>query len=663
VVLYSAPQTIKPGETKTTEFTMPNYVGSVRMMIVGASQNAYASVEKTVPVRQPLMVLTTIPRVARPGDRFLVPVSVFAMDKSVTTASVKIAVSGPLELKGNSEISVGFDTPGEKEAVFELGVKAEIGVGKITVTAQGGGHSASDEVDLPITCPNPYYIQATDTMISGGKSVTLTPGKFGIEGTNKARFSFTRFPDIQVHKRYRDLIHYPYGCIEQTTSSAFPQLYIGSLLDLTSVEKQMIVDNINAAIDHLSRFKINGGFSYWPLDAYYSGGASEWGTLYAGHFLIEAKAAGYHVPDGLYDHWLSCAKHDAKTVNRNNHRYQCYRLYLLAQAGAADGGAMNLVRENYLRELDPLSKKLLAAAFYRAGQKDAAREVDKFVVKGIASYREMSGTFGSSLRDQAMIAQLCYIMGDLQGAASVLKSVAGQFNPWGWYSTQEVSFALMAISTIYAKSPMTGGAIDITAAVEGGKTEKILLKGYQASLDANSMWGKAVTISTPSSNPLFITLFEEGIPLDDRIKTEQKGIELTRNFYDDDGGPMTLDDIRQGGNFWVRYRVRSTTREQLSNLALSSLLPSGWEIINLRLEGVEPPEWVKNMNATDGTYMDIRDDRVNWFFDLGYNGESNFVVKCNPTFAGSYRLPPVTVEPMYSPDYYARIAGENTEVR
>ncbi|HUI93772.1 MAG TPA: MG2 domain-containing protein [Chitinivibrionales bacterium] len=663
VVLFAGPIAIKPGKSVTTRFEMPNYVGSVRIMLIGSAQNSYASVEKTVPVRQPLMILTTVPRVARPGDRFYVPVSVFAMDKSVDTATVSIKVSGPLSLAGPAIAGCRFGQPGETEVSFLVDVLGQIGAGKIVVNATGRGQSASDEVDLPVTCPNPYYIQAIDTVVTKGKSVTMTPKKFGIEPTNRARFSFTRFPDIQIEKRYKDLIHYPYGCIEQTTSSAFPQLFIGSLLDLTSVEKQMVTDNVNAAINKLSSFRIGNGFSYWPLGSWYAGEYADWCTSYAGHFLIEARSAGYHVPDDLFNHWLDNAEREAKTVNSRDHRYQCYRLFLLSLAGRPNQGAMNLVRENYLRELDPLSKKLLAAAYYLAGQKPAAAEVDKFMVTEISTYREMSGTYGSSLRDMAFVAYLDYKMGDMTGAARVLSSVAKSFYPWGWYSTQETSFSLLAISTVYAKSPITGGAVPFTVSVRGGKTEKLVIKAYQTKLDANDLWDKEVSISTESDNPMFVTLFEEGIPIDNRIKTEQKGIELTRNFYDEDGAPITIEQIRQGDGFWVRYRVRSTTHERLTQLALSSLFPSGWEIINNRLEGTELPEWVNNLNATNGTYMDIRDDRVNWFFDLGYNNEANFVVKCNPTFKGVYKLPPITVEPMYSPDYYARIGGAEVSVK
>ena len=222
---------------------------------------------------------------------------------------------------------------------------------------------------------------------------------------------------------------------------------------------------------------------------------------------------------------------------------------------------------------------------------------------------------------------------------------------------------LLALSNLYIKSPATGGAIKFTVKREGKKQKKMVLKGYQVSYDLDKWWGKKVTITSQSDNPLFVSLLEEGIPIEDRVETENQGIELTRNFYDDDGRPMSLNDIKQGNPFWIRYRVRSTESQYLQEIALSSLFPSGWEIINLRLENLEPPGWVRKLSPYGGKYMDLRDDRANWFFDLYARGELNFLIKLNPSFKGTYRLPPVVVEAMYSPEYYARIKGGEIRVK
>jgi len=156
---------------------------------------------------------------------------------------------------------------------------------------------------------------------------------------------------------------------------------------------------------------------------------------------------------------------------------------------------------------------------------------------------------------------------------------------------------------------------------------------------------------------------EEGIPLENKIKDESKGLTLTRNFYDEQGRPMQLSDIRKDKSFWVMYQITNISGRDLNGLALSSIFPAGWEIISQRVGDADLPEWVKNLSPESGNYMDIRDDRVNWFFGLARGGRMNFLTKLNASFGGDYVLPPIVTEAMYSPEFYAHIAGGRVQVK
>ncbi|MBN2001060.1 hypothetical protein JW935_26175 [candidate division KSB1 bacterium] len=663
VVLFQEPISIRPGETVVTKFTMPNYVGSVRIMMVGTSEHSYISLEKTVPVKQELMILPTIPRVARPGDLFAIPVSVFAMDSSIKNVKLSLEATPNIIIQGDKKKTLEFTKPEEKDTKFMVKVGKSIGADTINVVAASGEVKTDYTVHLPITSSNPFYTEVVDTMVNKNEKITLLPKKFGLEGTNKARIAFSRMPDIQLNKRLNDLIRYPYGCIEQTTSSIFPQLYLGDLQELSSYRKQQITDNINAGIARLQKFQMNGGFSFWPVSAVGQSHLSDWGTNYAGHFLVEAKELGYFIPPQLFNHWLEATRQAAKTVNTKNHRYQTYRLFLLALAGKPNIGAMNLVRENYLNTLDPLSKKLLAAAYYLSNEKNVAAEVDKSISTTIPDYREMAGTYGSSLRDLAFMAYLCIKMDDAKTAARVINEVNKKFTTSGWYSTQETAITLLALGSFYKKSTIPGGSAVFYLKMGDEKEEKITLSNYQMSVPLDDMWDKRIIVSSKNENPVFVTLFIEGIPLESRIKTENYGIELKRSFYDQDGHTMNVEEIVQGKPFWVIYKVASTYSQQLEELALTSVFPSGWEIINNRLTGTELPGWVQNHNLSSGEYMDIRDDRVNWFFDLDPNRSTTFGIQINPSFEGVYTLPPVSVEAMYSPEFFARIEGGTAQIK
>ncbi|MBD3315128.1 MAG: hypothetical protein GF344_05030, partial [Chitinivibrionales bacterium] len=660
-VLFRGPIAIDPGQTVTTSFTMPNYIGAVRIMVVGAGGHSYTSIERRVPVRQPLMVLPTVPRTARPGDQFNIPVTVFVMDSAVDTVSLSLATSSNLNIKGETERRLVFEKPGQRDAAFAVQTGTMVGADTVKVAATAAKFSADYTVHLPINSANPFITEVAETTVVKGDTVAVTPKPFGLAGTNAARLAFSRLPDIQLEKRYKYLLRYPYGCLEQTISSALPQLYLFGLVDLAGHEKKAAVDHINAVIARLSKYRLSQGFSFWPPSAWHRGVYSNWGTSYAGHFMIEAREMGYHVPPALYDHWLKDAQRRATEVNRKNHRYQTYRLYLLALAGKADIGAMNLVRENYLPELDPLSQNFLAAAYDIAGQNDAAEAVKGAAIPTVTSYREMEGTYGSALRDMAFITYLNLKMGDLKTASVLLRNLTKAFGADNWYSTQETAVAILALGTYYQSVPITGGAVPFSVTI-GGKTKEYRLTGYQQLIDVSDQWGKPITISTTHTNPLFVTLFTEGIPLEYQVETAYHGLALQRNFYDEEGRSITVDNRQQGKAFWVVYRVKSQYSQPLQELALSSIFPAGWEIINTRLTGETLPAWVRKTGAGTGDYMDIRDDRVNWFFDLPAGDESVFAVKINPTFKGTFVLPPISVEAMYSPEFYARIQGGEVEV-
>ncbi len=658
VVLYKEPVSIKPGETVTTKFTMPNYIGSVRVMVIGAAGNSYTSLEQTIPVKLPLMVLPTVPRVARPGDIFNLPVSVFAMDNSINQVALTITSTDNLQIMGERALTMAVARPGEQDTLFQVRVGDKVGADSIQIKAVAGSFKTDYSVTLPILSANPFYTEIQDTMIINGQSVTFVPEKFGLAGTNQARLICAKLPDVQLDERLRYLIRYPYGCIEQTVSAAFPQLFLNYLIDVKDYQKTEITNNINEAIKRLATFQISRGFSYWPSSTEYN----DWGTSYAGHFILEAKAIGYYIPDELFNNWLNSAKAQAKEVNTKNHRFQAYRLYLLALSGNADIGAMNLVRENYKDKLDPLSRKLLAAAYYLAGQKDAAKAVDTGSSE-ILDYHEMSGTYGSALRDRALMLYLCTKMNDQKTATLILKNVIDAFSVGRWYSTQETAMALLGISSYYKSMPGAGGMAKFRIETPDGKTQKVELSTIQHVADISQFWGKKITITSENNEPLFVSLCREGVPLDSRIKSEHQGIELARTFYNDEGYPITVDARAQGQPFWVVYTVKNIFGSHLEELALTSVFPAGWEIMNTRLNDEDLPEWLQKQQVTSGEYMDIRDDRVNWFFDLPSGRQMRFAVKLNPTFKGSYSLPPVAVEAMYSPEYFARIEGGKVVVK
>ncbi len=329
---------------------------------------------------------------------------------------------------------------------FDLSVKSATGFAKIEVTATSGSYKATDVIDIEIRNPNPPVSKVQDVVLEAGKNWSSSVVPIGLQGTNSATLEVSSLPPVNLGQRLKYLIQYPYGCIEQTTSSVFPQLYLASIKQLTDGEKSAIQKNIGAAIERLKSFiNRDGGFSYWP------GGedSDSWGTTYAGHFLNEAESKGYFVPNDLIKRWKKYQKSKAQAW-RKNQEYssselnQAYRLYTLALSGDPDLGSMNRLRE--LSGLPPVAGWMLAAAYAKAGQPEAAKKLIANLSTNVKPYQEMAYSYGSDLRDKAVILETLVLLGERDKGFQLLKEISASLsNDNYWMSTQSVSWCLKAV--------------------------------------------------------------------------------------------------------------------------------------------------------------------------------------------------------------------------
>jgi len=653
VSLFSGVQEVKAGKTEKIKFKMPQYVGSVRAQLIGVSKNAFSNGEANIAVKKPLMILPTVPRAAKPGDKFKIPVSVFAIDNDVKKTNVSLQVSPELKIIGNSSFTLSFEKPGELDGSFEVEAQPILGGAKIIVKAESGKHKIADTIDLPIMSSSAFYTEVLQKQISSGETWQTKINAFGIEGTHKATLVLSTMPNLGADERLDYLINYPYGCLEQTVSGVFPQLYIDKLKDLDTKKKQEITSNINAGIKRLAQFSLNQGFSYWPNQ---SGNADSWASSYAGHFMLEASKAGYSIPQTLLNTWKNWEVEQAKKTYSKDFRNQAYRLFLLSLAGSEQMGAMNLMKENNLDKLDWLSKYLLAGAYHAAGKESIAKQVLEYSGNALSDYRENSGTYGSALRDQALAALVLAKMNNFVDALKIYQELAKEWNSRSWWSTQESAFALLAFSALKDKFSAGDAEVEWKA---GTETKKVLVKANKpVKIDLSSLG--SVEVSVNSLNAIiFAELQTKGLPLEDNIRTENKGLAIYRDLFSQSGERITASQIKQGEAFWIVFSARSLAVSRVENLALSSILPSGFEISNERLNEYDRPGWLNNIRPplASADYTDIRDDRINWFFSLSPNETKTFAVQIHPSYAGEFKWPGLVLEAMYSPDYFARIAG------
>lgn len=650
VVQYLGPFTLKAGEKASHKITMPNYIGSVRTMVIAGenAKSAYGSVDKTTPVRKPLMVLASLPRKLSPGELVTLPVTVFAMEKKVKTATVSVQVGDALKPLNGVSKTITFDEPGEQIVNFDFEVLPSTAFQTIDVSVSGNGETAKYSVEIDVENPNPISQKTTQYTLTENGSETLNFSTFGVSGSNGATLEFSTVPPMNFGKRLEYLIRYPHGCIEQTTSGAFPQLYLAEVFDITYDKKQEIEKNIKAAVQRLSRFQgTDGGLSYWPGERQ----ADAWGTNYAGHFMLEAKQKGYALPITFMSNWLRYQKNEARQWRNSDTRYngsliQAYRLYTLALAGQPELAAMNRLRES--KNLSNDAKWRLAAAYALAGKNTVASELSQTANINFVPQNYDYYTYGSPFRNKAMALETMVATGDTR-QRDLAVSVAKELSSQRWYSTQETAYGLLAMGKMIQKNG--GKAMELTFTKDGKsttvKTERVIA---QRELGI-SMGENTVTVTNNKANVVYVTLAQKGkLPLGDEL-SEQRKLNIKSEYFDGKGNTLDVSNLRQGTEITAKVAITNTSNDWVGNVALTKIFPSGWEVVNTSFTELGGGA------SGNARYTDIRDDRVNFYFDLDAKKTKVFMVKLNASYLGKYYLPGTQTEAMYDNTYYARNKG------
>jgi alpha-2-macroglobulin len=654
VVVYLGPYKLEKGQSKSHQIKLPKYVGSVRTMVVAgdATTSAYGSVEKATPVRSPLMVLASMPRKISPSERVTIPVTVFAMEKHVRNVNVQLKATG-LKIVGAASQNLTFTQPDEKMAYFNLEVGALTGIGKVQVIATSGREKSAYDVEIDMTNPNPVTYAYKDVILEANQAKTISWETFGVAGSNKARLEISSMPTMDLNRRLQYLIEYPHGCIEQTTSSVFPQLYLTDVADIDGKRKAMIQRNISAGINRLARFQqSNGGFSYWPGDT----DVDDWGTSYAGHFLLEAEKKGYVLPINFRNKWIGYQQKEAKewrfVSEYGNDFAQAYRLYTLALAGSPDLASMNRLRET--TGISNESKLRLAVAYAIAGQKQAAMGLlaKSKIDDADSNYRWYY--YGSADRNRAMALETLVLLGQKQKAFAMAMKVAKDMASSEWMSTQSTAYCLYAMSKFAAINGAGGLSVQYS---KDGKSETITTTKSVADRSLVIKSGtNGVTVRNTKGNTIYIRLFYSGILPIGKEQTAQNDVLAKVAYKDRKGAPVNVAKITQGTEFVAEITITNQRSEYVENIALTQILPSGFEIVNTRFTDYG--------DAADNTadYIDIRDDRTNFYFGLKDGETKTFRVLLNASYLGTYYLPGLQCEAMYDHTFLARNKGQWIQV-
>ncbi|WP_273444586.1 alpha-2-macroglobulin family protein [Neolewinella agarilytica] len=663
VVRHLGPFQLAGGKTGRHEIELPNYVGAVRLMVVASSAEAFGTAAKRIPVRQPLMLLPTLPRVLGPGERVDMPVNVFAMTDKVRNVSLNVAESAGLVNVGSNNQSMSFSAAGDQLAYFPLQVGDKTGIAKFSVSGSGNGESASQEVEIDVRHPNEITSRSSTVAITAGSSETIAYENFGLPGTQEASLELSSLPAMQLDRHLRYLLRYPYGCVEQTTSPAFAQLYLDKVTELTPAQEKERRMNVNAGLQAMRKFQTSsGGMGYWPGDRT----PHPWASNYVMHFLIEAERAGFSVPQDLKKNLMAFQGKAAGNWRSGNGDYyvssrqrtldQAYRLYGLALGGKAEIGAMNRLK-GAKPSLSAPARFQLAAAYAIVGQKAASADLISGGETDVKAYRELGYTFGSDIRDMSIILEGQLAAGQDSDAGKQAFRLAERISKRNWLSTQEAAFAFVAIGKM---SEVDNRSLSADFTLPGVARNAVGAKTgiYRIDLPTEAGSG-SFTLKNTGTATLYATVVTSGKARAGEEETKNENLVLSVTYTDDDGNAIDVSNLPSGTDFVANYTVKNpgTLGMNYRQLALKSLLPSGWEVSNDRLSAA-------GAAGEEGSYLyrDFRDDRVYTFFHLNRGETKNFALRMTATYPGRYYLPTQVSEAMYANDVKAAVKGRWVEV-
>ena len=674
VVKFIGPFYLAKGKQQTHTLKLPMYVGSVRAMVVAGQDGAYGNAEKTAFVRTPLMLLSTLPRVLSTQEEITVPVNVFAMENQVKNVTVSLEASGAgVQITGNRQQSLTFDQPGDQLAYFTLKTGSKTGKATIHLTASGNGQQTKETIEIEVRNPNPVVTLRNSQWIEAGQEAELSYTLAGSSSANnQVQLEISRIPSVDISRRFDFLYNYQHHCTEQLTSKALPLLFVSQFKAVDEQEAEKIKTNVQEAIRQIyARQLPNGGFVYWPGNAV----ADEWITSYTGMFLTLAQEKGYAVHPNVLNKWKRFQRAAAQNWRMpqeasnwqiwQSELQQAFRLYTLALAGAPEYGAMNRMKEQ--PGLSIQAKWRLAAAYALTGKMKPAGELVYNAETTVIPYSSMNLIYGSSDRDEAMILETLILMKRDRDALQQAKKVSQNLAQENWFSTQSTAFALMAMGRL---AEQLSGTLDFTWSWNGKQQPAV--KSAKAVFEkeiATSPKSGTVSVKNQGKGALSVDLITRTQLLNDTLPAIADNIRLDVKYTDMAGSPISVEDIRQGTDFMSAVTLSNISgTSDYSNLALTHIIPSGWEIYNERM--IVPEASSSNSNeantpessADKYTYKDIRDDRVLTYFDLRRGESKTFTVRLQATYAGNFILPAIQCEAMYDAVVQARTKAGRTTV-
>lgn len=647
------------GEVKVV-LDIPQFNGEIRLMAVAYHGQKFGSAEKPMTVSNDVLIMPALPRFLSQNDELQIPVTVMNTTNRSGNVQVKMNIQSPLAASSGLSQNISVGAKESKVINFSVRSGKDIGVAKINFESSGM-EIVREETELAVRPISPLVKETGSGIVKAGENINIQLPSGFLTSTQSTSIKISKFPALVYADKLQRLIGYPYGCLEQTVSKAFPQLYFEDLAALAAPEAFKggnPVYYVKEAIRKVeSMQQPEGGISYWPGESL----VNYWGSVFAAHFLVEAQKAGYEVNktklDNLLDYLQQMAtkketkqymiynglKWETKTIASKEN---VYALYVLALAKRGDLSLMNFYRS----KPDLLSKDevyLLAGAYALMNRWSMYHSlIPKAFIPEIVQ-RETGNTFDSEIRANALMLNILLEVDPSNSQIPIITKYLAR-NIGNFYSTQDMSWGIMALGKAAKANANSNIKMDIKA---DGKTF-VTYDNKNLDIKADNLNEKNVTLSASGIGQVYYYWVTEGIKVNAPVKLEDAEIRVRRTFYDRTGKQITNNTFTQGQLVVCKISLESISKSA-SNIVISDLVPAGFEIMNPRITNLSQQSWIPTTNRMYPEHIDIRDDRLLLFTSIGARQKQDFYYMLRVINKGEFQLPAIGAEAMYDPEFHS----------
>jgi len=669
VSLFSGPVAFDEQGNALVELEVPDFNGSLRLMALGFSDDKYGSDEQTVTVAAPIIAEIAMPRFLARGDESLLALDIQNLTEQTQTLSVELSVEHPLSLKMPLKKSVTLAAK-EKQAL-QIPVIAAGQEGAASIRANISGEDIENFTrswQLGVRPAYPAVTENLQALLYPGESFSLTdktlPG--AIPATLQASVSLSPIVNLQINNQLKNLLGYPYGCLEQSASRAWPLTFATTenqqRFGLTPIAEDKRRDMIQKGIDRILSFqRRNGSFGLWDNDS----PEEHWLSVYATDFLLNARTMGMDVPEQALEKALQRLDYYVNSANSfirqrwsddpKHYAFstRAYASYVLSKVKRARLGTLrNLYNSSFDHANTGLSQIQLGLALLQMGDKNNGAEALAKALRNFPQEYRYWGDYGSEIRDLGMSIYLLLEHQQLSDEAlrlSLQLRDATLSKPW--LSTQERIALFMAGIALEESFSSPWKAL---WRIGDGEIQNIEnQQGWHKLLNSEQLQ-EGFLLTSEHSKPLYLGALVNGYSEHPPEATDA-GISVVRNWYNSEGKAIQPESVKSGDLLLVHLNVSSDKR--LPDTLVINLLPAGLELENQNLEHaikldefkIEGETIPKLMERTRLVHEEFRDDRYVAAVELNGYSESHLFYLVRAVTPGNYLVPPVLAEDMYRP--------------